>query len=532
MLMCQARNVEEVMNIFIADDDEIIRKGLRSIIEKSGLNCTVVGEASDGELALQYMEGCGKVDLLITDIRMPIMDGLELIKNIKNRSLSMKVIVLSGYDEFKYIRNAFVDGAVDYLLKPINKNNLIEVLKKTQIAIEQEEMKENYRKESNQILVANTLKQIFQTPIDRKDEKNKILNKFGLNLEIMYYFVMIFRIDNNYKLKMERMEYEGILDAIYNTLVDNINDTASSYHLLHYIDRTEIVCLLYSKEQIDATLISEEIYTDIRNINIGETTYTLGISNVYQGMEYTKKTYQEALTAADARFYLGKNHLIEYSQIEKKITDFDYNIETIITKLIQYIELYDYIACKKVVDQMFLDLSYINTIKFRRYMREMVDLLILRVKDFKGAVLDSDYEFFIENINTYNELKNYTNSLLKDAIMYIRSEREKRSEMRIELAKRYIEENYKENITLNDVAEHVELNSSYLSNLFKNEVGVNFSDYLLNVRMQAARKLLKDPTKKIYEIGNLVGYEDAVSFGRAFKKKVGMSPKTYRNTVY
>ncbi|HHX12939.1 MAG TPA: helix-turn-helix transcriptional regulator, partial [Clostridiales bacterium] len=120
----------------------------------------------------------------------------------------------------------------------------------------------------------------------------------------------------------------------------------------------------------------------------------------------------------------------------------------------------------------------------------------------------------------------------KDAIVYIKNEREKRSELRIELAKKYIEENYKENITLNDLAEHVELNPSYFSNLFKTEVGINFSDYLLEVRMQVARKLLKDPTKRIYEVGNLVGYEDAVSFGRAFKKKVGMSPKTYRNTVY
>ena len=432
------------MNIFIADDDEIIRKGLRSIIEKSGLDCTVVGEASDGELALQYMEEYDKVDLLITDIRMPIMDGLELIKNIKKRSLSMKVIVLSGYDEFKYIRNAFVDGAVDYLLKPINKNNLIEVLKKTQMAIEQDAIKENYRKESNAILVANTLKQIFQTPIDYKDEKNEILNKFGLDLETMYYFVIIFRIDNNYQEKMDRIEYEGILDTIYNSLADRVNDTASNYHLLHYINKRDIVCLLYSNEQIDANLISEEIYTDIRNIKIEETTYTLGISNVYRGIENTKKVYQEAQIAADARFYLGKNHMIVYSQIEKKITDFDYNIETIIIKLIQSIELYDYIGSKKIVDGMFIDLSFINTVKFRRYIREMIDLLILRVKDFNGAIIDSDYEFIIDNINTYNEMKNYVNSLLKDAIVYIKREREKRSEMRIELAKKYIEENYPE----------------------------------------------------------------------------------------
>lgn len=521
------------MNIFIADDDEIIRRGLRSIIEKSNLNCTVVGEASDGELALQYMEGCDKVDLLITDIRMPIMDGLELIKRVKERYFLMKVIVLSGYDEFKYIRNAFVDGAVDYLLKPINKNQLIEVVKKTQEALEQDAKKENYRKESHQLLVANTLKQIFYTPIKNKQEEEKILNLIGLNLDKSYYFVMICRIDNFYKQKMERMEYEGALDTIYSKIEDmvEINDT---FQMMQYINNTEIVFLIYSDEKLKTSIISEEIYAVICSIGLEDTTYTLGVGNVYYGLLNTKLAYQEAQKAADARFYLGKNHRIEYNEIDKKIIDFNYSLESNLNKLVQNIVLYDYVGSKKVMEQIFIDLCYIDSSKFRRYMKDMIELLILQVKDFQEAILccAHDYVFFLNNINTYNELKTYMNHIIKDVIEFIKNEREKRSKIRIELAKKYISENYKENITLNDVAEYVELNASYFSNLFKTEVGTNFSDYLLDVRMQVARKLLRDPTIKVYEIGCIVGYEDAVSFGRAFKKKVGMSPKEYRNTVY
>ena len=121
---------------------------------------------------------------------------------------------------------------------------------------------------------------------------------------------------------------------------------------------------------------------------------------------------------------------------------------------------------------------------------------------------------------------------MQGIIEFIKEEREKRSKKRIELAKIYIEENCQNKITLNDVAEYVELNMSYFSNLFKAEVGMNFTDYLLDIRVEKAKALLKDPKIKVYEIGNLVGYEDAVSFGRAFKKKLGMSPKEYRNTVY
>jgi two-component system response regulator YesN len=292
--------------------------------------------------------------------------------------------------------------------------------------------------------------------------------------------------------------------------------------------------LIYSDDKINTRIISEEIYAVICSVGIEDTTYTLGVGNVYYGIQNTKIAYHEAQKAADARFYLGKNHRIEYNEIDKKIIDFNYNLEPSLNKLVQNIVLYDYIASKRIMDQIFIDLCYIDSAKFRKHMRDMIDLLILQVKDFQEAILccAHDYVFFLDNINTYNELKTYMNHIIKDVIEFIKNEREKRSKIRIELAKKYISENYKDNITLNDVAEHVELNASYFSNLFKTEVGTNFSDYLLEVRMQVARKLLRDPIIKVYEIGCMVGYEDAVSFGRAFKKKVGMSPKEYRNTVY
>ncbi len=122
--------------------------------------------------------------------------------------------------------------------------------------------------------------------------------------------------------------------------------------------------------------------------------------------------------------------------------------------------------------------------------------------------------------------------LLKSIIEYISAEKEKKSERRIEMAKDYISEHHSDPITLGDLADYVELNPSYFSNLFKTETGINFSEYLLNIRMDKAKDLLRDPKIRIYEIGSLVGYEDAVSFGRAFKKKWGISPKEYRQMVY
>lgn len=522
------------MNVFVVDDDKIIRQGIRSIIEKSALDCTVVGEASDGELALKELEQCDRVDLLITDIRMPVMDGMELIKQVKERYRTMKIIVLSGYDEFKFVRNAFIYGTTDYLLKPFNKNEFLDLLKKILLSIEQEIEQNSYLKESRDLLVANTLTHLFTTQLSDYNEEAKNLKKVNLDLEYNKYFVGILRIDNYYKQKTHVMEYDGALDRINNCITNRISDITIDCQLLHYVSGFELIFLFYSDSIFDTKENSERLFQLLQGFDLEDTTYTLGIGNVYSKIENTINAYQEAFDAVESRFYLGHGHLINYNEIKNKLLDISYDLEPILDKLAHYLELYDYVNCKKIIDNIFLDLSYIRAVHFRQYLKILLDQLKLRVKDFQEALYTSekDYEFYIENINTYNELKSYLCSLIRKSIEYIQNEREKRSKMRIEQAKKYISEHYAENITLNDVANSIDLNSSYFSNLFKSEEGINFSDYLLETRMKMARKLLRDPTLKIYEIGCKVGYEDAVSFGRAFKKKVGMSPKEYRDTVY
>ena len=231
---------------------------------------------------------------------------------------------------------------------------------------------------------------------------------------------------------------------------------------------------------------------------------------------------------------MGQGKLISYESIEGKCIDISYDLEPMVSRVVHSLELCNYIQAKQVMEQIFLDLSYCRPEKFRKYMHNLIEMLSMRVRDF-GSVLASDgqgYQYYVDYMNTYRELKTFMNSLLQETVEYIKSEKEKKSKKRIELAKAYIEEHYREPITLNDIADHVELNASYFSNLFKMETGMNFSEYLLNIRMEQAKKLLRDPTIKVYEIGNMVGYEDAVSFGRAFKKKFNMSPKDYRNSVY
>lgn len=514
------------MKIIIVDDDKIIRRGLRKIIENSVSEYQVVNEAGDGACALEIIKTNNDIDLLITDVRMPVMDGIELIKQVRKINMRIKVIVLSGFDDFRYVREAFKDGAVDYLLKPVKKKDFIELLTRINENIAEEEKSSRRIEKGSQLMVADSLNRLFQNQeIDEKQFKEDS----GIDFE-RKFFMCIVELDRFYKEKVIKSESKDKMDEI----ISDINTWFSeTFEIIPYHDSQKVVLVIFSEETFSFGFFDEKfIELDQR---LGEkTSISMGLSNLHKGIQNVSAAYEEAIEAIETRFYMGKSHCICYADIKKKSLDFDYEPEVAARNLAKAIEIFDYMEARRILKQVFIDLSFLKPSKFRKYIQELIEHLSLQVKDFDKALTshESDYKFYINDINTYNELRVYVMGLIKEVILFLENEKKKKSLRRIELAKQFINDNYMRFITLQDVAEHVELNASYLSNLFKTESGTNFSEYLLDVRMNKAMDLLKNPKIKIYEIGNMVGYEDAVSFGRAFKKKIGMSPKEYRNSVY
>ncbi len=520
------------MKIMIVDDDEVIRAGMKKIIMGAGQGWEITAEASDGEIALEKLAEYPDTDLVITDVRMPIMDGIELIRRVREKGLEQKIIVLSGYDDFQYVRSAFMSGAVDYLLKPFQKKEFVERIEKVEKSLLEDKKTAESNNLNKGVLIADTMKKLMNAKEEVEPNLQK-LHELGIATDYSYYLVARAMADQYYKQFLDANQYDRQLREDADRIVSVLEkETECSY--CYFRQGQEIVLLLMANEESRLKALVEAVHRALVNGEENENTGTVGRSRIHQKAEELPDAFEEAKRAVLTRFYLGQNKLIASEEIEGKCIDIVYDLEPMVSQLVHALELCDYIKAKKIMEQIFLDLSYCHPDKFRKYMHTLIEMLIVRVRDFENILLTQgqDFRFFIDYLNTYRELKTYMNSLLQDAVEFIRTEKEKKSKKRIELAKTFIEEHYKEPITLNDIADHVELNASYFSNLFKVETGMNFSEYLLNVRMDQAKKLLRDPKIKVYEIGNMVGYEDAVSFGRAFKKKFDMSPKDYRNSVY
>jgi two-component system response regulator YesN len=548
-MLSLASNVPEggqfMLKVLIVDDDDIIRQGLNIIIKKNLPNCEVIGEASDGELALEQIKII-KPDILITDIKMPIMDGIQLLDAISKTEYKIKTIVLSGFDEYKYVRKTFKYGIKDYLLKPIKKVEFLELINKICAEIESEREKDNkeqilnFEAEKGRALIAEKcLKQLVNNCYtDISELEDKLL---GSNITVKGKFVIVaINIDESYKAK-NLENCIRLLDSELSSMTEKIQDT---FNCIKYIENANAT-ILFQCKTVDLNNKLSDLKEKFKGIEekLGSETsssFTAGISSCYEDIGNAHLAYNEAKLSIDERFYKGTNNIIDYSELRTDYNNVDKSIvDSYVEILGQCIELCEANKAKKVVKDFFQNLlqKRASAKTVRDLCMELLSRLTVASFEFRDSVADYymneelELETYIYGINTYEEFMEYISKVVFNTLERIKVIREAKSKKIIEISKEYIEKHFRGDVSLNAVAQKVFLNPSYFSNLFKLETGMNFSEYLLEVRINEAKKLLANPEFKVYEIGQLVGYDESVSFGRAFKKKVGVSPADYRKII-
>lgn len=531
------------IKVFLVEDEVIIRSGVKKSINWEQEGYEFVGEASDGELAYPMILK-EKPDILITDIRMPFMDGLELSRLVKKELPDIKILILSGYDEFEYAKKAIKIGVTEYLLKPISAAKLTEVLNAVAETIRQENEEKNLLETYFAEMRENTERdkmRLFEKLLMGDLSMGEILEageRFGMNLGASCYKIVLFKILAN----LENHVYaEQMVDAC-----SSVEQAASMMEGVYVFQRgvEGWAFLLTAQDEKSMEESAKILYQNLKQAmkNYTQLEYFGGIGSTVPRIRSLKQSFREADRAFAARFVEEANQIISQKEFEKSQMEEGLKMQGVVQigKSREMLQKFLSNGTREEV-KAFSD-AYISRIEeenirstmVRQYVVIDVCIVILsfceRISSANRLQEEAEeLQKMMQKIHSLSEIKKYVVRLLNEAIELRDAESGRRYSDLIAAAKKEIENHYMtEEISLNTVAISVGMSPSYFSSIFSKEAGKTFVEYLTEVRIEKAKEFLMCSSMKTSEIGYEVGYKDPHYFSYIFKKVQGCSPKGYR----
>ena len=537
----------KLMNLYrimVVDDEEEIRLGIIKKIDWKSNGFVIVGDAENGQDALEKVEKL-QPDIIMTDIKMPFMNGLELGKKISELMPSTKIIIFSGCDDFEYAHRAIKINVIEYILKPINSMELIEVLKRLKIQLDHEyDEKRNLQTlykhyvESlpvirEQFLIGAIEGRITENQWEEQSEKLDVDFK-AKNLSVALIHAdgtLISEEENSVSIQKD----SALISISIKKIVDENMGKYCKFISFPYSDMIVVIGNFEEKEDILVFIkgINEvcKIYERIIGL-----TMSAGVGYVYNNPSEIRFSYRSAQSALDYRFVLGTGKAIYIDDVEPDNSiqlQFDEQEERFMLNAIK-ISSEEEIA--EIIDKLFRKIEDL-LLPFNKYRIYIMEIMTSILKLVQAYNLDID-EIFGENFNCYSYLETFDSIdevkkwFIKKAIkvsICIKRERINSSMLLVEKAKQYIKENYNDyDISVEKLCSKLHVSPTYFSTIFKRETEMNFVNYLTTVRLEQAVKLLNTTDDKTYMIADKVGYPEANYFSYVFKKKFGVSPSKYR----
>lgn len=535
------------IKVFLVEDEMVIRRGIKNSIDWEKEGYIFCGEASDGELAYPMIIK-EKPDILITDIRMPFMDGLELCKLVKKELPNIKILILSGYDEFDYAKESIRLGVTEYLLKPISSGKLLEALNGVSESIRREkedkdlvrkymeEMRENTEHEKQKFF-----EQMIAGNLSMADalETGK---KYEMNLSAGMYNLLLFRFTLG---EENRKSGELLGEAEY--AIEKLTERLEYvFEFQRGVEGWAFLLMADNEEQMSERV--KELSKDLEEImkNYSTIAYFGGIGQPVARLRELEESFREAERALAARFTMELNRIISVEDIRMaqnvdtlddiEITSFG-EIEKTRTMLEKFLNNGAEDEIDEFVDVYINELPEENlkSVLMRQYI--IMDAYIVmmsfceKIEGIEGEMQAQSEELknSMKTSQTLEEIKNYIRMLLKKIIGVRDTISGRRYSDIIEIAKDQIRKTYmSDEISLNTIAAEVGMSPSYFSSIFSKEMGKTFVEYLTEIRMDRAKELLMCSSMKTSEIGYEVGYKDPHYFSYIFKKTQNCTPKEFR----
>ncbi|ACT03679.1 response regulator [Paenibacillus sp. JDR-2] len=538
--------------LLIVDDETTVRMGLQSYFNWSSFGIEIMGEADDGDVAFE-MIGREAPDLVLTDVRMPNMDGITLARLINEHYPHVKIIFVSGHDDADYLKSAMKLSAVDYIFKPVNLEELSSVLRHVVSDLD-EQRAEQQRKEELQVrlkegmpvLREKFLLSLMGSGVQRQDIRERV-QFLELSLpEEASYWVIVISVDDLPEVMSTRSERDRqLLWYSINNICQELIDSHMGGYVFEY-QTGEFAGILRrgaeSEVSGDAAEGLLELTSRIRD-NLErwlKISVTIGISDRVTGLGNLGNCYKQAREAVNHKWYLGKNRIITMDSLESSEQaslsagryEFVYDEE-----LTSALKAANPEKLREVLDAIFADLNRNRPdgLKYGRNVCMQIFLAagqLLLELNMQSEELESAEAAVWESLldrETLGEMRLILEAYLLAACERIGEKRTGKVANLVERVRAIIDRDYSNgSLTVTDIGREVFLTPTYVSLLYKQETGQTVGEYMTQVRMEKAKEMLRDPQYKFYDICYAIGYTDPSYFTKLFKKMTGVTPSGYR----
>lgn len=539
-----------MLKIMIIDDEFYFREALKVSIPWKELDFEICGEAKNGKDALEKVADLNP-DIMIVDINMPIIDGLEFIQSVKEKGLESKFIILTGHSEFNYAKQAVQLGVNNYILKPVNEEELISslieikeiIMRETSIKFEFEGLKQQVR-DSLPLLKDKLLNELLQgSLIPKENETLKKMEYLKININSDYYLVITIELDCGDDTNWDNEEKQLWKYAVSN-ISNEILDEKFIFDICYDID--DRICIIVG---MDGTQNKGDFLTQLESrlelvraaiCKHLDFTITVGVGSEKAELFDIPVSYRESIIALKHKLTLGKNRIILYSLVAEsgiKGTVFSGEYRS---QLLMNIRTADEEEVNKLISQVFMrvrgenihhQILFVVCIEMVAVCMEAMVEMGLRIEN---VITQGSFNLVeeIQSKKSIAEMEAWIKEIFMHTLETIKRNKISKASRLIEEVKKYISRNYqKSELSIDEIARNLFVNYAHLCFIFKRDAGVTINEYLTEFRIRKAKELFDSGNTLILDVASKVGYADASYFGKCFKKYYGLAPSKFIENI-
>lgn len=515
--------------VLLVDDEMLDLEGLERLIPWNSLEMQVVSAVNSGFEALEYLQS-NPVDVLVSDIKMPIMSGLELAGRALELNPKLKTVFISGYEDFQYAKKAIQLNVSGYILKPVDDDEVIRVLTDVRNELKRDDQLEKLENSFNHSVHRVNDESLIQWLSGAEAEGPPLL--IGQLMELNHegpYQIGLLEVDD-VLLKLERLpdgKKQSTISITYNAL-----STCCELEGIHTVCRAEghrVALVLYGDNRLEKL---KRILAYVAGHS--PLTMTAGLGQITDRIEELPASYRSAKEMLSYKIFCGKNRVIVGEDIKSFQLIDVLDMEDILQTLFVAIANYDLVKVNDSLDQLYGNVKQLgkkmSVYNVTIHLIAKLDTFLFSMNENLRTILGIDINHLdvLYDFETVNDIKSWLCRKLFEISEMLQLKKLRKNRKLVEGIEEYVNNHLDRNLTLRDVANYFSFSPNYLGHLFKEEKEENFSDFVIRMRLERASELLQDPKLKVYEVADRVGYKSLTYFSRQFREKYGLTPGDYR----